>query len=294
MIIERFNKNFRNPCLAAMIIFSIIMTLAELFTDDSLGILPCLIASLDICAIIILYFKVSLGSLILSVVSAATIVYPYELYPPLLWGMFLAFMLMGYNRCYFTLIVCFCIQVSSNVISFACAFNMEWTIAGAISLLSIFVLISIAGLAIRNHLQSDDHKISEKSAKDIHEQNLLSRRNRKIAGRLHDSTSRGLTLIMLNTELCSDNMMSTEAKSRIDAIKCVASDTLKNTRLVVDELLNGKDNESGNQYSVYDIKEMISLWMECLKEYDFHGCVNFEIDDLVPKDTIIPREAFGP
>lgn len=293
MIYGCMDRSFRRPYLACMALFAIVMTLAELFADGGLGVESCVIAAMDVIAIIVLYHRVSFGALALVAISAATLLYPYKSYPPLLWGLFLAFVLMGYYRRYVPLTICLAVEAIAGVVSLKYAPATGWTAAGMASFLGVCVFLAIAGVAVRRHMQIDDHAISEKYAGRIHMKNQIFRNNRHFASELHDATSRGLALIVLNSELCSNEGMPSKDSSRVDAIKTVALETLSRTRAIVDELMDCKGIQTEKRCSVGDLENMALLWTSSLEEYGFEGQFSFTVDKDVAVTDEIPWESWS-
>lgn len=266
-------RRVRQPGVAVAIALAETLTVIEYFAIPDRTMITVAASIVQLALTAGLYWSVvpcSVGILALSVAAGLI---PGIYFSSMLWPTWLVLGLLAYHGHVPLAIVVTLIDMFVRYYDIQFHGNAQWDIGGLATVLCTRIAAIAIGLAIaeRKHRDQLQHEISEKQR--LQEEQDRLRRNLVLASKLHDSTARGLTLIMLYTGEASEQHEANLNERFLSSIRTTAQSTLNDVRKIID-LLEDSDTVSAST----SINE-ISKYSNC------YGTLNNLLHNLVQDNS---------
>ncbi|TPF86375.1 hypothetical protein BW13_06090 [Bifidobacterium sp. UTCIF-37] len=274
--IRAFDR-LRRPYVAAMIIVTIICTALTYVTDGDYSLLQTAYSFAHICLLMGLYWHPTSCACAIISLSIAAEFPPDAVFMKQLWCLWLAAGLLGYHRRLRIAFSLLLIQTFSMMTSLPEQHQMaDWNVPGVLSFNIVCAIMAVVGYALAEHQEAYRlrREAQERERLEIEQERL--RRDMALASRIHDSTTRGLTLISLLSEQCvaerANAGLSDGLTERIALIGSTARSTLQDVRKVIDVLNRDELDERDADAKAESVSDepMESMLTRLLTDNDEH------------------------
>lgn len=193
-------RRVRQPGVAVAIALAETLTVIEYFAIPDRTMITVAASIVQLALTAGLYWNVvpcSVGILALCIVTG---ILPNVYFSSMIWTVWLSLGLLSYQGLTVPALVLALADVIIRYYDVQMLENSQWTVNGLATVMCTYIAAITVGLAV------SEHKYKERLEKEIQETKRLKddrdrlRRNLVLASRLHDSTARGLALIMLYTD----------------------------------------------------------------------------------------------
>ena len=288
-----------HPYIGMMIVFVVALTLLEyaIGADHNAITLSAVIMQIFLTAG--LYRYVSLCAIGITVLSMLTGSFPDIMFPTQLWNAWLAFGLLSYHRRIPLTIVLILMETAGRCYEICRYADTGWTVSGIVTACGASLVAAIIGFSLSQHRYIEHLEKERIQQRHVQQERNRLKRSMLLASKLHDSTTRGLTLIaLLADQSVHDDSPSDANAKRLAEMKTTAQSTLKTVREII-TLLDGNDahdfnrlEDSSHSRALGDVlRQMVKDNDRSLSLAGYFGTSDVEVTSAATVDQIMP-EAF--
>lgn len=224
---------------------------------------------MQIGLLLCLYWQPVFGACAITILSIIIGLIPNTSSAIQIWGLWLSVGILGYRKLLRPALSLLLIQTIIMMTLTLQHYHMtEWSLPGVTTFNIVCAIMAIIGYALKEHQEAEwlRHEY-QKRERLAHEQKRLQR-DVNLASRIHDSTTRGLTLISLLSEQCVQKSMNSNVTEKARLISSIARSTLEDVREVIDILDRSKQGTSTDDSDENNANRVQTMLVRLLTDND--------------------------